>query len=113
MTELNHLGITAVMDAGGGFQNFPDDYGITDELNKQGKITVRLPYYLFAQKKGTELADYTKWTGMVDIDHHASNGHNEVDYYVKWGGENLVADAADFENFYFHAPSYRLLWRKI
>ncbi|OPC23952.1 amidohydrolase [Elizabethkingia anophelis] len=104
MTELNHLGITAVMDAGGGFQNFPDDYGITDELNKQGKITVRLPYYLFAQKKGTELADYTKWTGMVDIDHHTSNGHNEVDYYVNGGGENLVADAADFENFLFPRP---------
>src|SRR5690606_22109058 len=61
MTELNRLGVTAVMDAGGGFQNFPDDYGTTDQLNKQGKITVRLPYYLFAQKKGSELADYTKW----------------------------------------------------
>src|SRR5688572_20120010 len=41
MTELNRLGVTAVMDAGGGFQNFPDDYGITDSLNKLGKITVR------------------------------------------------------------------------
>jgi predicted amidohydrolase YtcJ len=24
MTELNRLGVTAVMDAGGGFQNFAD-----------------------------------------------------------------------------------------
>ena len=32
MTELNSLGVTAVMDAGGGFQNFPDDYAITDSL---------------------------------------------------------------------------------
>ena len=55
MTELNRLGVTAVMDAGGGFQNFPDDYGTTDQLNKQGKITVRLPYYLFAQKKDLSL----------------------------------------------------------
>lgn len=104
MTELNRLGVTAVMDAGGGFQNFPDDYAITDELNRQGKITVRLPYYLFAQKKGTELADYTKWTGMVEIDHHTHNEHNEVDYHVNGGGENLVADAADFENFQFPRP---------
>ena len=104
MTELNRLGVTAVMDAGGGFQNFPDDYEITDSLNKLGKITVRLPYFLFAQKKGTELNDYTKWTGMVDIDNHAHNGINDVDYYVKGGGENLVADAADFENFLFPRP---------
>ncbi len=104
MTELNRLGVTAVMDAGGGFQNFPDDYGTTDALNKQGKITVRLPYYLFAQKKGSELSDYTKWTGMVDIDDHGHNGHNENDYHVNGGGENLVSDGADFENFLFPRP---------
>ena len=101
MTELNRLGVTAVMDAGGGFQNFPDDYSITDSLDKAGKITVRLPYFLFAQKKGTELNDYTRWTGMVEIDKHTGNGVNEIDYHVSGGGENLVADAADFENFLF------------
>lgn len=101
MTELNRLGVTAVMDAGGGFQNFPDDYAITDSLNKLGQITVRLPYFLFAQKKGTELSDYQRWTGMVDIEHHSTQG---VDYAVAGGGENLVADAADFENFLFPRP---------
>lgn len=104
MTELNRLGVTAVMDAGGGFQNFPDDYAITDSLNKLGRITVRLPYFLFAQKKGTELNDYKRWTGMVEIDHHGHNGSNDIDYYVAGGGENLVADAADFENFLFPRP---------
>jgi predicted amidohydrolase YtcJ len=104
MTELNRLGVTAVMDAGGGFQNFPDDYGITDSLNKLGKITVRLPYFLFAQKKGSELNDFTKWTGMVEIDVHGHNGVNEVDYHVEGGGENLVMDAGDFENFLFPRP---------
>lgn len=104
MTELNRLGVTAVMDAGGGFQNFPDDYAITDSLNKLGKISVRLPYFLFAQKKGPELDDYTRWTGMVEIDVHEHNGVNEVDYYVNGGGENLVSDGADFENFLFPRP---------
>ncbi|WP_232826992.1 amidohydrolase [Chitinophaga deserti] len=104
MTELNRLGVTAVMDAGGGFQNFPDDYGITDSLNRLGKISVRLPYFLFAQKKGTELDDFRKWTGMVEIDDHGDNGINGVDYYVRGGGENLVMDAADFENFMFPRP---------
>lgn len=104
MTELNRLGVTAVMDAGGGFQNFPDDYAITDSLNKQGKITVRLPYFLFAQKKGMELPDYTRWISMVDIEHPASNSINDIDYRVTGGGENLVAEAADFENFLFPRP---------
>jgi predicted amidohydrolase YtcJ len=104
MTELNRLGVTAVMDAGGGFQNFPDDYSITDSLNRMGKITVRLPYFLFAQKKGAELKDYTKWIGMIDIDHQQLNGINQVDYHVAGGGENLIAEAADFENFLFPRP---------
>lgn len=104
MTELNRLGVTAVMDAGGGFQNFPDDYAITDSLNRLGKITLRLPYFLFAQKKGTELNDFTKWIGIVEVDRHVYNGINEVDYHVQGGGENLVADAGDFENFLFPRP---------
>lgn len=104
MTELNRLGVTAAMDAGGGFQNFPDDYVITDSLYKAGKITVRLPYFLFAQKKGTELSDFTKWVGMVEIDLQHTAGANQVDYHVQGAGENLVADAADFENFLFPRP---------
>ena len=104
MTELNRLGVTAVMDAGGGFQNFPDDYTVTDSLNKLGKITVRLPYFLFAQKKGSELNDYSKWMAMVEIDEHGNNGINDIDYYVGGAGENLVGDAADFENFLFPRP---------
>jgi predicted amidohydrolase YtcJ len=104
MTELNRLGVTAVMDAGGGFQNFPDDYVITDSLYKQGKLTVRLPYFLFAQKKGKELADYARWVDMVDVGHVHSNGTPQVDYRVAGGGENLLAEAADFENFLLPRP---------
>ncbi|OQP53534.1 amidohydrolase [Niastella populi] len=98
MTELNRLGVTSVMDAGGGFQNFPDDYSITDSLSKLGQLTVRLPYYLFAQKGGTELQDYQKWISMVDLDHQPSE-HLPTEYFVEGGGENLVAAGADFENF--------------
>lgn len=112
MTELNRLGVTAVMDAGGGFQNFPDDYKITEELNSQGKLTMRLPFFLFAQKKGTELADYKKWSEMVEIGHHEHNGVNKVDYHVQGGGENLVADAADFENFLFPRPELPVTMEK-
>jgi predicted amidohydrolase YtcJ len=104
MTELNRLGVTAVMDAGGGFQNFPDDYVITDSLYKAGKLTLRIPYFLFAQKKGSEVADYTKWISIVDLHHPPLNNKNSIQYHVQGGGENLVAEAADFENFLFPRP---------
>src|SRR6266853_1230099 len=32
MRELNRLGITSVIDAGGGFQNYPEDYRIVEQL---------------------------------------------------------------------------------
>ncbi|RDC55156.1 amidohydrolase [Pedobacter chinensis] len=100
MSELNSLGVTSVMDAGGGFQNFPDDYAITDLLTKTGELTVRLPYYLFAQKPGTELQDYQKWIQMVEIDEPGKHqDDHSTEYDVQGGGENLVAAAGDFENF--------------
>jgi predicted amidohydrolase YtcJ len=96
MAELNALGVTSVMDAGGGFQNFPDDYAITDALQQAGELTVRLPYYLFAQKPGIEIQDYMKWINMV---HMTDHGQPATQYHVQGGGENLVSAAADFENF--------------
>jgi predicted amidohydrolase YtcJ len=99
LAEMNRLGVTAVMDAGGGFQNFPDDYGITNKLSDQNKLTVRLPYYLFAQKAGSELNDYSKWISEVEIGPHDDDHKHDLEYYVQGGGENIVASAADFENF--------------
>lgn len=100
MLELNRLGLTSVMDAGGGFQNFPDDYGITDSLCSVDGLTLRLPYYLFAQKAGRELDDYDRWIRSVEIG-QGCDGHDDhgLEYHVQGGGENLVASAADFENF--------------
>src|SRR5438477_4681405 len=50
MRELNRLGLTSVIDAGGGFQNYPEDYAIIDELHKRGEMTLRIAYNLFTQK---------------------------------------------------------------
>ena len=36
MRELNRLGITSVIDAGGGFQNYPEDYAVIEDLRKRG-----------------------------------------------------------------------------
>jgi predicted amidohydrolase YtcJ len=41
---------------------------------------------------------------MVDINHHPPNGINEIEYHVQGAGENLVGDAADFENFLYPRP---------
>jgi predicted amidohydrolase YtcJ len=50
MRELNRFGVTSVIDAGGGFQNYPDDYEVVEELHRQGALSVRLAYNLFTQK---------------------------------------------------------------
>ena len=34
MRELNRLGVTSAIDAGGGFQNYPDDYEVINELHQ-------------------------------------------------------------------------------
>ncbi len=99
LTENNRFGVTAVMDAGGGFQNFPDDYGITGKLAAQDKLTVRLPFYLYPQKPGKELNDFNKWISEVEIGSHDDDHGDKLEYYVQGGGESLVATGADFENF--------------
>src|SRR5215468_10399214 len=58
MREVNRLGVTGVIDAGGGYQNYPEDYNIIEELHKEGQLTVRLAYNLFTQKPKEELSDF-------------------------------------------------------
>lgn len=96
--ELNSFGITSAVDAAGGGQNYPDDYGVALELAKQGKLTIRTSFYLFAQQKGQELLDYEKW---VQATYPNKNDHMLMQngFSTEGAGENLVASAADFENF--------------
>ena len=93
MRELNRLGVTSVIDAGGGFQNYPDDYKVIDELARQGLLTTRFAYHLFTQKPKGELADFQGWTGMV------KPGQGDDFYRFNGAGEMLVYSAADFEDF--------------
>jgi predicted amidohydrolase YtcJ len=93
MRELNRLGLTSVADAGGGFQNYPDDYKVIEELHRQGQLTVRIAYNLFPQKAKEELADFSRWAGMV------KPGQGDDFYRHNGAGEMLVFSAADFEDF--------------
>ncbi|WP_234883298.1 amidohydrolase, partial [Ensifer adhaerens] len=93
MRELNRLGVTSVIDAGGGFQNYPDDYAVIQKLSDEGQMTVRLAYNLFTQKPKQEKDDFLKWTSSVKY----KQGN---DYFRHNGaGEMLVFSAADFEDF--------------
>jgi predicted amidohydrolase YtcJ len=96
--ELNRFGLTSAVDAGGGGQNYPDDYGVALELAKQGKLTIRTAYYLFAQVKGREYQDYEKWVNTTQL-HKNDNMLMANGYTMEGAGENLIASAADFENF--------------
>ncbi len=93
MRELNRLGLTSVIDAGGGFQNYPDDYQVIDDLHKAGQLTLRIAYNLFTQKPKEEVADFVRWT--------SNNRYQQGDdfYKLNGAGEMLVFSAADFEDF--------------
>src|ERR1700754_1290071 len=42
MRELNRLGVTSVIDAGGGAQNWPEDYDVVGQLAEAGELAVRI-----------------------------------------------------------------------
>ncbi len=93
MRELNRLGITSCIDAGSGFQNYPEDYAVIEKLHEAGLMTIRIAYNLFTQNKGGELADFRKWANRIKP--------YSGDSYLRHNGagEMLVFSAADFEDF--------------
>jgi len=93
MRELNRLGVTGAIDAGGGFQNYPEDYAVVQKLAADGQLTIRIAYNLFTQKPTREKDDFLNWT-------RTSRYKQGDDYFRHNGaGEMLVFAAADFEDF--------------
>lgn len=93
MRELNRLGITSTIDAGGGFQNYPEDYAVINELARLGQLTLRIAYNLFTQRPKQELDDFSRWIKMT------KPGQGDDFYRMNGAGEMLVFSAADFEDF--------------
>jgi predicted amidohydrolase YtcJ len=93
MRELNRLGLTSIIDAGGGFQNYPEDYAVIDELHKRGEMTLRIAYNLFTQKPKQEKEDFARWIKMT------GPGKGDDFFRCNGAGEMLVFSAADFEDF--------------
>jgi predicted amidohydrolase YtcJ len=93
MREMNRLGVTSAIDAGGGFQNYPDDYRVITELHDRSQMTVRVAYNLFTQRPKHELEDFKRWTGSTILHQGDST------FRLNGAGEMLVFSAADFEDF--------------
>jgi hypothetical protein len=93
MRELNRFGVTSVIDAGGGFQNYPQDYEVVRTLQRDKHLTVRLAANLFTQRPGHELDDFSEWVKQV------SAGEGDETFRINGAGEMLVYSAADFEDF--------------
>ncbi len=93
MRELNRLGVTSAIDAGGGFQNYPEDYQIIEDLHRRGEMTVRVAYNLFTQHPKGEYDDFAKWVKMT------RPGAGSDYYRMNGAGEMLTFSAADFEDF--------------
>jgi predicted amidohydrolase YtcJ len=93
MRELNRLGVTSAIDAGGGYQAYPDDYAVIMELAKRGELTMRIAYNLFTQNAKKEIDDFAKWVKMT------KPGDGDEFLRVNGAGEMLVFSAADFEDF--------------
>jgi predicted amidohydrolase YtcJ len=93
MRELNRLGITSCIDAGGGFQNYPDDYRVVEELADKHELTIRIAYNLFTQRPKEEYDDFAGWTKIT------SPGKGNDIYKMNGAGEMLAFSAADFEDF--------------
>src|SRR5438309_8997559 len=93
MPELHRLGLTSLVDAGGGSQIYPDDYAIIEELHKRGEMTVRMAYNIFTQRPKDEKEDFLRCMKLT------APGKGDDFYRCNGAGEMLVYSAADFEDF--------------
>ena len=93
MREHNRLGVTSVIDAGGGGQNFPENYAAIAKLAADNQLTLRIAYELFAQAPGKELGNYQQWAKLVKI------GEGNDYYRMVGAGEYILYAAGDPANF--------------
>jgi predicted amidohydrolase YtcJ len=103
MGELNRLGITSCIDAGGGFQSYPEDYRVIELLAERGELTLRIAYNLFTQRPNEEYDDFARWIAMT------GPGKGSDLYRMNGAGEMLVFSAADFEDFLEPRPDLQPL----
>lgn len=101
--ELNRLGLTSAIDAGGGGHAFPADYAGSQAVAKKSEMSVRIGYYLFAQTQGKEAKDFRNWSSNYEAGKNEAKGL-EHGYELEGGGEFLAHAVGDWENFMADRP---------
>ncbi len=101
--KLLSLGITSVVDTGGGGHKFPDDYQASTTLAVSGRLPLRISNYLFPQQPGQELNHFIQWMSNNKLN---QNMHLKMTngYVTEGGGELLSWKASDYENFKADRP---------
>ena len=101
--EMNRLGMTSAVDAGGGGHVFPKDYAGTQAAVTNNEMSVRVSYYLFAQTAGKEAEDFRNWTMEYEA---GKNGAKSLEhgFELEGGGEFLAHSVGDWENFLAPRP---------
>jgi predicted amidohydrolase YtcJ len=101
--ELNRFGLTSIVDAGASGVAYPGDYQAVADLAAEPGFPVRISNFLFAQKPGTELTSWEKWTAQEQRD--LNRAVARLDGYVLEGaGEVLAWSVHDYENFLAPRP---------
>jgi len=101
---MNRLGLTSAVDAGGGGHVFPKDYAGTDAVVEQGKMAVRIGYYLFPQTAGKEAEDFLEWTAGFQAGNNA-DPHLDHGFELEGAGEFLAHSAGDWETSWRRVPT--------
>jgi predicted amidohydrolase YtcJ len=86
--ELNRLGLTGVVDPGG-FGMAPPDYQALFRVWRDGDLSLRVAYTIFAQGRGKELEDYKALTQLLPMGFGDSwLRFNGIGENVAWGVYN-------------------------
>ena len=101
--ELNRLGMTSAVDAGGGGHAFPKDYAGSEAVVRDGDMSLRISYYLFPQTQGKEAEDFVRWSASYQAGEN-QDGHLEHGFELEGAGEFLAHSAGDWENFMAPRP---------
>lgn len=101
--RLLSLGVTSVIDSGGGGHTFPENYQASTALAVTGELPIRVSNYLFPQVPNQEINSFIQWMsnykGNQNLHLDMTNG-----YVIEGGGELLAWKASDYENFTSDRP---------